>query len=241
MPATKPSTAELIRIVGHRPVLRARLRGHQPAGHRRRGRHPGGQPVQPPVVEGEPPLLDHVDDHGGPPPRVRRPAGRGDRQRRAAAGRDRGARVLPHGARPRGLHRQLGVAQPHGGPPTQGRQAARPVRGALRRHHRARESPTAASRRPTPKLTAWAILAVGTSTSTWFRPDGRLQLEEIATAVHGLWCSTDWRPRRRRPDRFDAADHAGVGCAGVAPFCEAAVRTFARSGVRGGLDGRNAI
>jgi len=33
---------------------------------------------------------------------------------------------------------------------------------------------------PDAKLTAWAILAVGTSTSTWFRPDGRLQLEEIA-------------------------------------------------------------
>lgn len=31
-----------------------------------------------------------------------------------------------------------------------------------------------------PKLAAWAILAVGTSTSTWFRPDGRLQLEDIA-------------------------------------------------------------
>ena len=34
---------------------------------------------------------------------------------------------------------------------------------------------------PDPKLTAWAILAVGTSTSTWFRADGRLQLEEIAS------------------------------------------------------------
>ena len=33
---------------------------------------------------------------------------------------------------------------------------------------------------PDAKLTAWAILAVGTSTSTWFRPDGRLRLEEIA-------------------------------------------------------------
>jgi AcrR family transcriptional regulator len=33
---------------------------------------------------------------------------------------------------------------------------------------------------PDPKITAWAILAVGTSTSTWFRTDGRLQLEEIA-------------------------------------------------------------
>jgi TetR/AcrR family transcriptional regulator, cholesterol catabolism regulator len=32
-----------------------------------------------------------------------------------------------------------------------------------------------------PKLSAWAILAIGTSTSTWFRPDGRLQLEDIAT------------------------------------------------------------
>jgi AcrR family transcriptional regulator len=31
------------------------------------------------------------------------------------------------------------------------------------------------------KLAAWAILAIGTSTSTWFRPDGRLQLEDIAT------------------------------------------------------------
>lgn len=34
---------------------------------------------------------------------------------------------------------------------------------------------------PDPKITAWAILAVGTSTSTWFRPDGRLQLEDIAS------------------------------------------------------------
>jgi AcrR family transcriptional regulator len=32
-----------------------------------------------------------------------------------------------------------------------------------------------------PKLSAWAILAVGTSTSTWFRPDGRLHLDDIAT------------------------------------------------------------
>jgi AcrR family transcriptional regulator len=30
------------------------------------------------------------------------------------------------------------------------------------------------------KLAAWAILAIGTSTSTWFRPDGRLQLDDIA-------------------------------------------------------------
>ena len=39
---------------------------------------------------------------------------------------------------------------------------------------------------PDAKLTAWAILAVGTSTSTWFRPDGRLQLEEIATRYTDL-------------------------------------------------------
>lgn len=31
------------------------------------------------------------------------------------------------------------------------------------------------------KIAAWAILAVGTSTSTWFRPDGRLQLDDIAS------------------------------------------------------------
>src|SRR5262245_29555679 len=30
------------------------------------------------------------------------------------------------------------------------------------------------------KLAAWAVLAIGTSTSTWFRPDGRLQLDDIA-------------------------------------------------------------
>ncbi len=39
---------------------------------------------------------------------------------------------------------------------------------------------------PDPKLTAWAILAVGTSTSTWFRADGRLQLEEIAALYTDL-------------------------------------------------------
>ena len=39
---------------------------------------------------------------------------------------------------------------------------------------------------PDAKLTAWAILAVGTSTSTWFRPDGRLQLEEIAALYTDL-------------------------------------------------------
>ena len=39
---------------------------------------------------------------------------------------------------------------------------------------------------PDAKLTAWAILAVGTSTSTWFRPDGRLQLEEIAARYTDL-------------------------------------------------------
>ena len=37
-----------------------------------------------------------------------------------------------------------------------------------------------------PKITAWAILAVGTSTSTWFRPDGRLQLDDIATLYTDL-------------------------------------------------------
>ena len=37
-----------------------------------------------------------------------------------------------------------------------------------------------------PKIAAWAILAVGTSTSTWFRPDGRLQLEDIATLYTDL-------------------------------------------------------
>jgi TetR/AcrR family transcriptional regulator, cholesterol catabolism regulator len=52
---------------------------------------------------------------------------------------------------------------------------------------------------PDPKLTAWAILAVGTSTSTWFRPDGRLQLDDIARlytdfVLNGLATS---RPRRR--------------------------------------------
>jgi AcrR family transcriptional regulator len=39
---------------------------------------------------------------------------------------------------------------------------------------------------PDPKLAAWAILAIGTSTSTWFRPDGRLQLEGIATLYTDL-------------------------------------------------------
>jgi AcrR family transcriptional regulator len=33
---------------------------------------------------------------------------------------------------------------------------------------------------PDPKLAAWAILAIGTSTSTWYRPEGRLQLDDIA-------------------------------------------------------------
>jgi TetR/AcrR family transcriptional regulator, cholesterol catabolism regulator len=37
-----------------------------------------------------------------------------------------------------------------------------------------------------PKLAAWAILAVGTSTSTWFRPDGRLQLDDIASLYTDL-------------------------------------------------------
>jgi TetR/AcrR family transcriptional regulator, cholesterol catabolism regulator len=32
-----------------------------------------------------------------------------------------------------------------------------------------------------PKITAWAILAMGTSTATWFSPEGRLQLDDIAT------------------------------------------------------------
>ena len=36
------------------------------------------------------------------------------------------------------------------------------------------------------KLAAWAILAIGTSTSTWFRPDGRLQLEQIASLYTDL-------------------------------------------------------
>ena len=39
---------------------------------------------------------------------------------------------------------------------------------------------------PDPKLTAWAILAVGTSTSTWFRTDGRLHLEQIASLYTDL-------------------------------------------------------
>jgi len=39
---------------------------------------------------------------------------------------------------------------------------------------------------PDPKIVAWAILAVGTSTSTWFRPDGRLQLDDIATLYTDL-------------------------------------------------------
>jgi AcrR family transcriptional regulator len=39
---------------------------------------------------------------------------------------------------------------------------------------------------PDPKITAWAILAVGTSTSTWFRPDGRLQLNDIASLYTDL-------------------------------------------------------
>ena len=34
---------------------------------------------------------------------------------------------------------------------------------------------------PDPKLSAWAILAVGTSPSTWFRPEGRLHLDDIAS------------------------------------------------------------
>jgi AcrR family transcriptional regulator len=36
------------------------------------------------------------------------------------------------------------------------------------------------------KLAAWAILAIGTSTSTWFRADGRLQLDDIATLYTDL-------------------------------------------------------
>jgi AcrR family transcriptional regulator len=34
---------------------------------------------------------------------------------------------------------------------------------------------------PDPKLSAWAILAVGTSPSAWFRPEGRLHLDDIAS------------------------------------------------------------
>lgn len=37
-----------------------------------------------------------------------------------------------------------------------------------------------------PKLMAFAILAIGTSTSTWFRPEGRLQLDDIASAYTEL-------------------------------------------------------
>jgi AcrR family transcriptional regulator len=37
-----------------------------------------------------------------------------------------------------------------------------------------------------PKLSAWAILAVGTSTSTWFRSDGRLHLDDIASLYTDL-------------------------------------------------------
>jgi AcrR family transcriptional regulator len=37
-----------------------------------------------------------------------------------------------------------------------------------------------------PKLSAFAILAVGTSTSTWFRPEGRLHLDDIAVGYTEL-------------------------------------------------------
>ena len=51
---------------------------------------------------------------------------------------------------------------------------------------------------PDAKLTAWAILAVGTSTSTWFRPDGRLHLDDIATLYTDLVLNglATGRPRR---------------------------------------------
>lgn len=41
-------------------------------------------------------------------------------------------------------------------------------------------------RAPDPKLTAWAILAVGTSPSAWFRPEGRLHLDDIALLYSDL-------------------------------------------------------
>jgi AcrR family transcriptional regulator len=52
---------------------------------------------------------------------------------------------------------------------------------------------------PDPKLAAWAILAIGTSTSTWYRPEGRLQLDDIAglytdLVLNGL--ATGRRPAR---------------------------------------------
>jgi AcrR family transcriptional regulator len=52
---------------------------------------------------------------------------------------------------------------------------------------------------PDPKLAAWAILAIGTSTSTWYRPEGRLQLDDIAglytdLVLNGL--ATGHRPAR---------------------------------------------
>ena len=42
-----------------------------------------------------------------------------------------------------------------------------------------------------PKLVTWSVLAMATSTSTWFRPDGRLQLDDIAghftdLVLHGI-------------------------------------------------------
>jgi AcrR family transcriptional regulator len=48
-----------------------------------------------------------------------------------------------------------------------------------------------AFRAPDPKLTAWAILAVGTSPAGWFRPEGLLHLDDIAALytdliLHGL-------------------------------------------------------
>lgn len=33
---------------------------------------------------------------------------------------------------------------------------------------------------PDPKMAAWAILAIGTSTASWYAPTGRLHLEDIA-------------------------------------------------------------
>ena len=41
-------------------------------------------------------------------------------------------------------------------------------------------------RAPDPKLTAWAILAVGTSPAAWFRPEGRLHLDDIAALYTDL-------------------------------------------------------
>jgi AcrR family transcriptional regulator len=48
------------------------------------------------------------------------------------------------------------------------------------------------------KLAAWAILAIGTSTSTWFRPDGRLQLEDIAKLYTDLVLNGLASPRLTR-------------------------------------------